>query len=487
MSLREKAIKGVLWSGIQNWGSSLVTIAVFLVLVRLLGPDDFGLVALANVFIAFLTIFQREGFAQAIVQRTDLEAGHLDTALWTGSVVALLLGGSMFLGADLVAAALGQASLGPVLRVLSVIVPINALRNTPEAILRRNLAFKSLAIRSLAGAVVGGAVGVAMALSGYGVWSLVGQRVADSVVGTAAIWVASRWRPGLNVSMAHFRDLFGFGVYTLGRGVLQFLNRRTDDLLIGTFLGAAALGYYSAGRRLLLIMSRLFTQTVAAVALPTFSRLQHDHAQMRQSLLTATRMAGLLAFPAFLGAALLAPEIVRTLFGEGWDRSIPIMQLLALVGIIRCMTFFNGPVIIACGKPSWAFSFALGSALTAVAVYGVTVQWGIVAVAVGHLIHRCAVAPFPVWLVRKLIGLNPVTYLREYLAPAAASLIMIAVVAAAKHFLAAAGNHVILAIAVLIGVVVYAGVMRLIAPDRLRQAVEYIRLAFGASSSRDAE
>ena len=364
---------------------------------------------------------------------------------------------------------------------------VDALGSTPQAILRRNLAFKNPAVRTLAGSLAGGVVGVRMALKGFDVWSLVGQRVAVSVVGTAAVWAASRWRPGLNISATHFKDLFVFGVYTMGRGVLCFLNRRTGDLFIGTFLGAEPLGYYTIGRRLLLTMNRLFTRTVSTVALPTFSRLQHDHAQIRQALLTYTRMTSLVAFPAFLGAALLAPELVHGLFGETWDKSVPIMRILALVGMAQCVTFFNSPVIIACGKPSWAFAPVLGGALTAIAVYAVAVRGGIIVVAAAHLVHTYAYAPLPLLLTRKLIGLDLAAYLREYRAPLAGSFAMVGAILVAKSLFGSAPDLLtVLAIAVLIGVVVYALRIRLVARSGFGQAFEFLRLALGSRMSQEA-
>lgn len=478
MSLREKAVKGVVWSAVQNWGSSLVGALVFLILANLLDAEAFGLLALAAVFSAFLAVFQRQGFIQAIIQRADLTPGHLDTAFWISSLSGLALAAGFYASADLIARICGQPALTAILQWLAITVFIEALGTTPRAILRRRFAFKSLAIQALVASTAGGIVGVGMAVKGFGVWSLVGQQLVVSITGTAVLWAASRWRPGLGVSVRHSRDLFGFGVYAMGNELVAFFNVRTPDLLIGTYLGTEALGYYTVGHRLLLILTQLFTQTVRVVALPVLSRLQHDPAQMRQALLTATRMTSLLAFPAFLGAAALAPELVLALFGEKWERSIPIMQILAFMGIVRSVTFFNTPVIIACGKPAWAFVIALTNAVANVVVISVAVRWGIVAVAGAFVIRGYVFSPLALWAVCKLIRLDPMSYLRQFAAPLGASLGMVLAVMVAKHFLLDVTTvRVVLPLCILIGGAVYSLTVLLAAPVVVREALELLRVA----------
>lgn len=484
MSLRQKAVKGVLWSGIQNWGSSLIAMVVIVILARTLTKADFGLVALAMIFIEFLGAFQRQGFSQALIQRAELEPRHLDTAFWTSAVAGLLLGGLVFASATLIATVLGEEELGEILRWLAAVVVIEAMGTTPQAILRRDLAFRSLAWRSLGATAVGGGVGVTMALCGYGVWSLVGQQIASSATGVLVVWIASRWIPASGFSKRHFKDLFGFGMFTMGREVVDFLNQRIDELLIGLLLGKESLGVYKIGRQLITTINRLFTRTLSAVALPTFSRLQHDHGQMRQALLSATGMATLVAFPAFLGVAILAPELAVGLFGEAWVESGSIMRILAVGALIQCVVFFNNPVIVACGKPSWVLGTSIGNVAVGAILFGLAAPWGIVAVAAARVVRNYVYAPVPLLLVRKLIGLDVREYCRSYLAPLGSSLIMVAAVWAMKETLSSTTNtYAALAIAIATGLIAYFASMRFFAPQRLAQVREYVRLAVGIENS----
>lgn len=478
MSLREKAIKGVVWSGVQNWGSSLISSAVFVVLARLLQPEVFGLVALALAFAGFMEIFLRQGFAQALIQRDDLEPGHLDTAFWITVLMGAVLTVVGIAVAGLVGTLFNEPDLTPVIRWYSLTLLIGALSNTQQAILQRRLAFRSLAIRSLVAAVAGGVVGITMALRGFGVWSLVGQALTIGLVGAVVLWTASDWRPGFNVSRRHFQELFSFGAYVMGLGGLTFLNRRADTLLIGYFLGPVKLGYYNIAQRLLQVMTQVLTQTVSSVALPIFSRLQHDAGQMRSAFYTVTRMTSVIAFPAFLGMLVLAPELVRGLFGTRWEESIPVMRVLALMGILHSVTFFSGTALMASGKPSWRLAIGMVNSLVNVTALMLVVRLGIVWVATAFVVRAYLLSPLSLLALRKLIHVEPITYLRQFTAPLIGSLGMVLIVLGAKRLLLdLTALHFALPLCILIGIVVYSLGILLIAPSLAREVLELLRVA----------
>ncbi len=476
MSLRDQAIRGVFWSAIQNWGSALLGVCVFIVLAHLLDAEAFGLLALANIAIVFMEIFQRQGFGLALVQRSEIEPAHLDTAFWINIVMGILLTALGVSAAGFGAALFDSPELAPVIRWLSLSLLIGALSGTPQAILRRKMAFKSLAIRSLVGVTGGGVVGISMALSGCGVWSLVAQHLTAAAIGTVVLWSASGFRPGFNVSMRHFRDLFSFGVHILASEIVGVVSRSADRLLIGLFLGMTAVGYYEIALRLLTLMTQVLTQTVSTVAFATFSRLQHATDQMRHAFCTATRMTSAIAFPAFLGMAVLAPELVHGLFGDQWEPSIPVMRVLAFVGILQSIAFFNGSVLMACGKPQWRLALISLNALVNVIAFLVVVRWGILAVAAAFVIRAYVLFPLTFLAAGRLIALRPITYLQPLAAPLAASLIMVVVVSASKHFLGGTASvHLTLGVGIILGIVTYALAIHWFAPELAGQLRDFAR------------
>lgn len=472
-NLRQKAVKGVVWSALESWGRQVISLIVFFVLARLLGPESYGLVALASVFLAFVQLFLDQGLSQAIVQRQELEPEHLDTAFWTNVVISGVLTTLSIACAGLVAEFYKEPQLTPIIRWLSLSFLFGGLISVQQAIFQRRLAFQALALRSIVAVVIGGVVGVTMAFMNFGVWSLVGQQLSSGVAQVLVLWSVSDWRPGFKVSAKHFKELFSFGVNVLGIKILDFLNRRSDDFLIGYFLGSVALGYYNIGYRVLLIMTELLISVMAKVAMPTFSRLQHDLEKLRRAFYTATQLTSLVAFPTFLSMAVLAPEVVQVLFGEKWMPSVPVMQVLAFIGILHSIDYFNASVIIAMGKPIWKLRLNCLNAVSNVIGFAIAVRWGILAVAAAYVIRGYLVSPIPFLVVRKLTHINLKTYFSQLVSPVVGSLAMAAAIFAAKYFLNGLLNlYVLLAIYLIVGIIVYVMIIRFIAPKIFYKVVD---------------
>lgn len=478
MSLRKKAVKGVVWTAINNWGTQAISFVVFSLLARLLEPATFGLVALAGVFLAFMQIFLDQGFSTAIVQRQDLEPEHLDTAFWTNVTIALLMTLLSMVAARLAANLFHQPELAPIIRWLSLGFLFSGFNGVQGAIFTRNLNFRTLTIRSLIAVMVGGSVGVLMALMGFGVWSLVGQSLTGSLVGVLVLWTASDWRPGFNYSVRHLKDLFSFGINVVAMSFLGFLNTRLDDLLIGYFLGPVALGYYSVAYRLLRIMTQLLSGISSQVALPTFARLQKEPQKIVSAFYNVTQLTGLIVFPCFLGVATLAPELVRTLFGGQWLPSIPVMQILSFIGIIWTIYSFNGIVIMAMGKPSWKLQLDLLNTTVNVIGFVIAVHWGIVAVALAFTIRGYLLAPLRIWQVHKLIHIDVIKYFSQYAPPLLASIVMVSTIFGIKYFFAYSLNlPILLVVCILVGAAVYAISILLLAPKLFHKVLDLAFLA----------
>lgn len=478
MSIREKAVKGVVWSAIQNWGSQAGSLVIFMLLARLLPPEAFGLVAFANVFLAFMQIFLNQGFAQVVIQRQELEPEHIDTAFWTNIAIGICLTVICFSTAGIVANLWQKPELTSILQGFSLLFLISSLSNIQQAILERNLHFKAIAIRSLAGTFIGGIVGVILALYNFSIWSLIGQQLVQELIGTIVLWNRSDWRPGFKFSLKHFQELFSFGVNILGFNFLTFINTRADDFLIGYFLGATALGYYVIAYRILGVMTQLLISTTNQVALPVFSQLQTQAEEFRKVFFTATQLSTLIAFPAFLGVATLAPELIVLLFGKQWVPSIPVMQVLSFAGLFKCINFFKNSVFIALGKPSWSLYFGLLNALLNLIGFVVAVPWGIVAVALAYVIRGYLVFPISQWAVSKLIKIPLLVYLGHFIVPLFSSLIMVVSILAAKHIFSNSLNlHLLLAIYIFISIIVYGLTIRIFSPKLFRKLLSFIRLA----------
>lgn len=424
VNLRRQAARGVFWTAAGNWGYQLATLVVFSMLANLLTPEAFGLVALASVFIAALKLVQEQGMADALVQRENLEPEHLDTAFWISVGLSVSLAAVLTVCSSLIAELVNEPDVAPILAWLSVSLILSGLSSVQRAILTRDLRFASLTLRTLSAVIVGGVVGVVAAIAGFGVWALVAQLILFELVGVIALWTASDWRPSLRFSRAHFRELFSFGSSVLGFKLLRFADRRVDNLMVGSLLGATALGFYVVAYRLLNLIINITTSVIGSVAFPVFSRIQSEPEQVRKAYYKAVRQISVISFPAFIGILVVAPQVTRLIFGSQWDASIPVMQVLAIAGLAQSVLFVNGVVLKSLGRPGWRLVIMAVSVTLLVVAFAVAVQWGIVAVAWALVAVTFGMAP--VWLVatNRLVGLSFRRYLAQVGPPFIASLMM---------------------------------------------------------------
>lgn len=451
MSLKQKAVKGLIWSAIESWGGRVISVSIFFLLARLLDPESFGLVALASVFINFVQLFVDQGFSQAIVQRENLEPEHLNSAFWINITIGILLTILTLGCADFIANGFKEPALAPIIRWLSLGFSLSSLSKVQEAILQRQLNFKALASRSLFASVISGLVGVVMAFMGWGVWSLVVKLLIFGLMQTILVWWVSDWRPTFKVSFTHFQDIFSFGISILGWRIFNFLTRRSDDFLIGYFLGTTALGYYNVAYRLLLMITELLIGVTQKVVIPAFARLQAEPERLRNAFYKVTQLTSFISFPIFIGIAALAPQLIRLSLGEDWNQSIPIMQILSFVGILHAVSNFNDSIIFAVGKPSWNLKFKIFSAIVIVTGFAIAVRWGIVAVSAAYVTSNYLLYPISIFLVNKLIKLDFKKYIGQFKASFFATIFMFISIQGFQYMI---GNSINLLISITLSTVI---------------------------------
>jgi O-antigen/teichoic acid export membrane protein len=338
------------WSFVLNGGRQAINTVILLVLAALLGPTSFGVVAMASVFVLLIQSVLTNGFVAAIVQRKDLEPEHLDAMFWVslGLSVAMALPCIALSG---VWADLNRTpELQPVLIALSALIPIQGLVTVQEAILRREMRFRPLAMRANVSVVIGGLVGVALAFAGAGTGALVAQQLVQAVVALLLLWAIADWRPKLRFSWPHARPMLGFaGTSSLATaGVV--LSNRADALVIGLFFGPTAVGLYRFGARIIDMGVDVLVRSLQAVSLPELSRLQSDQAAFTTRLRQLLQTSSLLCLPAMAVIAAGARPFVE-IMGPEWTAATWPMVILCLVGGIRSVVLFSGPMLQALGRP----------------------------------------------------------------------------------------------------------------------------------------
>ncbi len=432
--LRSTVFRSVGWVAVGRWGNRVLSLIVFAMLGRLLSPSQFGLAALAAVFITLFTLLSEQGFGSALIQKVTVSKEDCDTAFWISIATAVALMGLTIALAPLAGQVFHQPELTGVLRALSPALVLSALANTQEALLERDFAFRSLSIRTLFGSIVGGAVGVTVAALGGGVWSLVAQTLVTSAVQVVVLWTITPWRPGLAVHRESVRALRVVGLNVLGIEMFAFLNLQSDRLFIGAFLGPAALGYYYVGIRIIAIIVEVQTSVIEQVSLTTLSKLRDAPGRLLNAFYRLTGFSAAISILTFSLLALLAPQIVPLVFGRHWHSSVILMQVLCLMGALNSVITFDRNALVAVNASRSALVITAIQSMVCVIVVLISVHWGVLAVAIGVTVRQYLVWPLRLRALRQHIGVKLSTYMLRWLGPMSSGLLGCAAGFLLAHF-----------------------------------------------------
>lgn len=436
---REPTIRRSLsWAVVLSWGQRMWTTLFTVLLAAILGPEAFGIVAMALVYLAVMTLVLEQGFLTTIVQRENLEPEHLDAAFWMNVASCIVLAAVSFGLAGWWAGVNDTPELAEVIRVMSVLVIVLGLTIVQQAYLQRRLEFRKLAIRSNVAAFAGGLTGLVLALGGAGVWALVTQQLVTGVTSLTLLWAVSEWRPRLTFSRSHARELVGFtsGVFLANVG--GFVNRRSDTLLMGIFFGPTVVGIYRLADRFVDSVLELTIRPVGMVSLPHFSLLQRDHVALRSSVATFIRIAMLTTLPALLVLAACSDYLLAAI-GPEWEVGADAMMLLCVVGIVKGLVYFTGPLLFAVAKPffraTMLWFLAAVSVVTVVVVGFALENDGAEEQLIGMsgaraLVSLLVVVPLNLLIIWQVARLGPRTFLPWLWAPLTAGVSAIAAVQA---------------------------------------------------------
>ncbi len=470
-ALGRKIIRSAAWTAVETWGEQAALFAVFIILARLLGPQALGLAVLAMVAPVILGVTVKKGIPDAIVQRPDIDPLHLDSAFWLLAAAGGLLTATVWSAAGPIAGIFGEPLLSDLVRWTSLVIVMQALAAIPAAILRRQLEFRLLAMRTLIGITLGGAVGIGMALAGCGVWSLVAIQLVKATAEAVVLLAAGRWRPRLRFSAQHCRDLFGFAGPIIGFSLWSFVNDELPKTVLGLYLGSTSVGIYTLARRPLELLSNVLLYPFSGIAMASVARLQDDPERIDRFFNTSVSMAALVGVPAFTGLALIAPDLVPLVLGEQWAAAVPAIQILMLLGLVRTIDGIAANTVLALGHSRLIFCLNVAYTPLSAVLLLAGVRLGIEAAMAAIVICNLLLLPVFLHFVRRLAGVAVMRPLAVYPRLALATVPM--AIAVTGWRLAASGAvppGVSVAVAILIGIVVYTAAAFVVARRELMMA-----------------
>ncbi len=333
-SLKNKTIKGVSWSFVDNIAGSGITFLVGIILARILTPKEFGLIGIISIFIAVFNSIVDSGFSNALIRKNN--ATHIDYN--TAFIFNLILSGALFLGLFFLAPFVGtffkEPQLVPLTRAMSVIVLINAFALVQRTLLVKRVDFKTQTKISIIASISSGVIGIGMALTGFGVWSLVAQQISRQLLNTIFLWIFNKWLPKLEFSINSFKELFGFGWKLLVSGLINTIWEQLYQVIIGKFYSTSDLGQFTRGKQFTDIFSSNLTSVVQRVSYPVLSSIQDDNERLKQAYKKVIKSTMLITFVLMLGLAAVAKPMVLVLIGEKWLPSVEFLQIICFSAML---------------------------------------------------------------------------------------------------------------------------------------------------------
>lgn len=377
MDYKEKTVSGMIWTGIGKFGTMGLSFVANLVLARLLVPEDFGCIAMLQVFIAISTIFVTAGFGTALVQKKDPKHIDYTSVFYWNLAASVVFFWILYFCAPPIARFYKIPELVAVLRVQSVSLIIQAFSTVQSSQLQKQLRFKELSTRNIVATAVGTAVAIVMALLGCKVWSLVASQLVTSFVGVLLLWKMSDWRPTLEFSFQSLKELFAFGGLMALSSLVETVYTNLQSLIIGRLYSSGDLGYYNQAKKLEAVPTDSLSQIVNQVSFPVFAALQDDKERLLNGVRKNIKAITYLNFPLMALMIVIAHPLITFLYGARWETSVPFFQILCISSMVYTLNTLNTNVIKSLGKSKIYFFVQLTKRLIGIGLIILGVQFGI--------------------------------------------------------------------------------------------------------------
>ncbi|MCL6275548.1 lipopolysaccharide biosynthesis protein [Muricauda sp. 2012CJ35-5] len=424
MSLAKRMFNGIAWSAIEQFSVDILHFVLGIVLARILAPEEYGVIGILLIFIAISDIFIDSGFGAALVQKQNRTEDDKSTVFWFSLLVSFFCYAVLFISAPFVAQFFDIPELEELLKVLALILIINASFTVPDIIFSIALDFKTLAKVSFGATLISGVTAIVLAYSGYGVWALVFQSLIRSSLNAIFTWILVKWKPNWVFSWTSLKSLFKYGSNLLISSLISTTVNHFYGLVIGKVMGPKDLGIYSRGTNFADTAYGALDGVLDSVIFPALSTIQDQ----KENLIAYTRKiikaTALLIVPLFLLLAILAEPIIRLLLTEKWLPAVPIMQIFCIARMITIISGVNENLLYVIGRTDLVLRQQLLKIGVRVLLLLVSFQYGILFIAIAELIATTIHFFINTYYPGKIMGYGPIKQIKDMLKILSIGLVM---------------------------------------------------------------
>ncbi len=460
--------RSAFWSIINQSTGQLLVLLVFLITARFVDKEDFGVMAVALMAIeAFRQVFI-DSIMTGIYAQKDPDRKYYNAAFLvavSGSIASATI---IFLLSNPIAVLLKDDDIGHALRWISPLLVAIALSKVQESWLGKNYRFKSLALRSIVSIVIGGGIGIYMALNGYGIMALIIQQLITATIAAIWLWIATPWKPGLDTDKQSLHAVWSQGRYNASTGLIRFADGQSDVFFSSYYLGAAATGVYNAGKRIVTAISLILNSGLNSVALPAMASLSDNQDRSVHGYLKCVSYSAVITAPLYMGFIATSPDLIAVLLGEKWSDVAPVASILAFAGFISVFGQYNSNILLVKGKAHWNMCLTFAGAVSNLILFAIFARYGLIAMASAFTIKTLLFYPVTTAITLTLLNISMREYVEKIWPAITASIIMCASMFALAILFPLLPAWQNLLILIPSGAVIYAALLFLLDPKTFR-------------------
>lgn len=413
-NVRKETLSGVKWTSIETFSLDGINFLLGLLLARLLLPSDFGTVAMIGIFISVSNTFANSGFRNALIRKIDRTEVDYSTVFYFNIVVSVICYAILFVCAPWVADFFHTPIVCDILRVQSLAIIFQAFCLVQNARLTIAIDFKTLAKRSMLSSILSAVVGVVMAYTGFGVWSLVAQNLVAKLTNSIFLWSYCKWRPLWVFSWKSFHELFSYGSKLMVSGLINTLYSNLNSIVIGRYFSSAALGYYNRGTNFARFPVRTLKSVLQRVTFPILAKLQDDDERLVAVYRKYIRVTSMVIFFACILLGALAKPVIIFLITEKWAKSIIYLQIFTFSVMFDHISAINLNLLQVKGRSDLFLRLEIIKKIIAVAILFSSIPFGVIGICISKVIYAQIATFINTYYTGKLFNLGYITQLKDF-------------------------------------------------------------------------
>lgn len=443
-------------------------------MARILTPADYGLVGMLAIFIAVSQSLIDSGFSQALIRKQDRSEIDNSTVFYFNIAVGVGLYFILFFCAPLIADFYNEPQLIPITRFIGLSLILNSFAVVQRALLTVSLDFKTQAKASFVGAILSGTIGISMAYTGFGVWAIVWQQISNLATVTILLWILSRWKPIWDYSWKSFRELFGFGSKLLASGLLDTIFKNLYLIVIGKFFKAPDLGYYTRAHQFADFASSNITGIFQRVTYPVLCTIQNDDIRLTDVYRRLLKTSAFVIFPLMMGLAAVAKPMIISFLTEKWLFSAILIQILCFSQMWYPMHAINLNLLQVKGRSDLFLKLEIIKKIITVIMLCITLPFGLIPMCLGMIVSSIIALVINTHYTGKLIHLGFLRQMKDLLPTLLLSIAIGAIVYITVTYIPME-SWVALSVGVIEGILLYAGLTRLLRFSEFNELLSIIR------------